>query len=248
MAATRPQNPQTPARNPGDFPAPRREPTAIPPLILGQEEGGLEIAEAGALRELGHRLLPLVECLVRFQEELRAAASGLGSQVEGAPAVQSSVAVLEEILDWAGAVCEELRDEARHASIGQRWTDTGDLLRISSGQLEDRHPGLRITVNGEPSQRCWARPGTVRELFALGLDLVRRRIGGAGAISVEISEERGILRHRILGLGDPVPLDEPLATARFGSLVRELGATVTPDSLGPHGAGMVIEMTAAGSS
>lgn len=189
-----------------------------------------------------------MECLTRFHEDLAHGVSDLSDAVvDGSrAALKSKVNVLGEILEWTGAVSEELGGEARRALAGESRTDTEDLLRILGREIEEEQPGVRVTVSGNPLQRCWGRPQVLKELFRLGLNLTRLRMGGAGAITMEIGEEGGIIHHRILGLGEPARLEEPEAMARFLNMVREVGATVRPDSLGPYGTGMIVGILAAG--
>lgn len=189
-----------------------------------------------------------MECLTRFHEDLAHGVSDLSDAVvDGSrAALKSKVNVLGEILEWTGAVSEELGGEARRALAGESRTDTEDLLRILGREIEEEQPGVRVTVSGNPLQRCWGRPQVLKELFRLGLNLTRLRMGGAGAITMEIGEEGGIIHHRILGLGEPARLEEPEAMARFSNMVREVGATVRPDSLGPYGTGMIVGILAAG--
>ena len=247
MAATRPQNPSAPAPTP-IVDAPQVDPAKIPPLILGEVEMKSEVGQPAALEELGGQLLSLLECLTRFHEDLAHGVSDLSDAVvDGSrAALKSKVNVLGEILEWTGAVSEELGVEAQRALAGESRTDTGDLLRILGREIEEEQPGVRVTVSGNPLQRCWGRPQALKELFRLGLHLARLRMGGAGASTVEIGEEGGIIHHRILGLGEPARLEEPEAMARFSNMVREVGATVRPDSLGPYGTGMIVGIPAAG--
>ncbi len=249
MAVTRPQNPSTAVPTQGIVAALKGGSAKIPPLILAEAEMKSEVGQPDALEELGGRLLTLVECLIRFHEDLAHGVTDLSDAVvDGSrAALKSKVNLLGEILEWTGAVSEELGEEARRALAGESRTDTGDLLRILGREIEEDQPGVRVTVSGDPVQRCWGRPRILRELFVLGLHLTRLRMGGAGAITVEIVEEGGIIHHRILGLGEPTRLEEPEAMDRFGSMVREIGATVRPDSLGPYGTGMIIGIPAAGS-
>ncbi len=250
MAQT-PTSPKSPPRDAEQFvlPAPSRTSKGVPALILRGGDAPVLPRDAEVLEETGGRLVLLLECLARFHAELKDALGELdGAAQDGSrAALKGKVALGAQILQWAEAVCEELNEEALRAEAGQCRVDTADLLRNLARQMEEGHESVRITVSPGAGLLCWGRPEQLAEVLNLGLELTSLRIGGKGAIAIEVHEKDEYLHHRILGLGEPAPMDEPQATARFADLLQILGATVTPDSLGQHGTGMVIKLPVAGS-
>jgi len=189
----------------------------------------------------------MLDCLTRFHVEMRNTLDelGLGIHDDARAALKGKVGQLGHVLEWTEAVSEDLTQEATRAAAGQRRVDTSDCLRRLGRQMEERHSNIRITVSTLPSRPCWGRPEDLNELLRLGLELTRLRIRGTGSITVETESGDHVIRHRILGLGEAAALNEPQATARFAELLESLGATVKPDSLGPHGTGMIIELPVA---
>ena len=137
MAMTRPQNPSAPAPTQGIVDAPKGDPAKIPPLILGEVEMRSEVGQPAALEELGGRLLSLVECLIRFHEDLARGVTDLSDAVvDGSrAALKSKVNLLGEILEWTGAVSEEPLSPTAGA--------TGELS--ANPALESESVGVKLT-------------------------------------------------------------------------------------------------------
>ena len=84
---------------------------------------------------------------------------------------------------------------------------------------------------------------SVTEGLFLALVLTAHRIGGDGAVNVEMSRTADHVGIRILGLGEPVAVvaHEEMRRCRE-ILVGQHGGHIAPDPIGPFGAGLVIEL------
>lgn len=233
--------PENESETRGEGPGPRTPPPA--PTTAGQIA---RRGEEAALRSVGVRLEPLLECLERFFGEFRGILEDLGETVADAAraSLAEKVRVLSEVLDWSRAVTTELETETRLARAGYREVDTHDLLVEMSGQVEAYYPGVRVTVQAASGPaRVQARAADLAEAFFLALSSCACRIGGRGALTVEIEGGKGRVRVRLLGHGRPhdVQLGEAAARLRQLLVVRH-GARILPDRLGPGGTGLTLDL------
>ena len=202
--------------------------------------------EVGALGQVGGRMLALLSCLERFDQESSDALADLDDAIEdqSRARLKGKVAVLREIREWTLEVAADLRTEASAAAEGRRLIDTHELFAEIIGLCEMHFPGVRIhlAAGGERTQ-CRGRGADLAEAFFLGLVLTAHRIGGAGAVQVEIARRGDHLAHRIYGLGEPRPVAVGALIERFREIVvAGHGGRVLPDAHGPHGTGLTLEL------
>lgn len=217
---------------------PRELPLPSAPTTLSQV---VRCAEQAASARFGARLEPLGACFERFLEEARWALEDIRRDPRG-----DGARVLGEVLDWTGAVAEDLRTEARLAASGFQPTETRELVLEMGRQVEAHFPGLRVSVAPvEGSSTCWARPAELAEAFFLALVLAAHRIGGRGAVIVEITEigeEAAEVDHRFVGHGEPSEVHAPQVAARLRAIVHRHDGRISPDRFGPHGTGFSLRL------
>lgn len=221
---------------------PRRAPELIVQAVPAGEVLALR-RESAVLQAVGERIGLLLDCQQRFLDELRAAVADLEADAaEAARArLRGQVHGLEEILDWCGAVQEDLERESRRAIAGERPTDLLALAGRAAEAAEGRHPGVRISVRGGPGP--WSgNPVGLWTVLEAALDLVAARIGGNGPVAVEIEERNHAHSLRITGAGEPRPVTDAALLDRFRDAMQGSGMAATPDDLGAAGAGMVLQL------
>ncbi|HLQ38340.1 MAG TPA: hypothetical protein VK348_11085 [Planctomycetota bacterium] len=195
------------------------------------------------MRGLGERLCELLDCQTRFHAELRASLAELTTDIpEGTRAhLLGQARVLGEILDWCGAVHQDLLVEANRAVLGQRPIDLVDFVReVALDWTAANH--VQVAVHGSCHQPWWGKPMALSAVVSAALAVVAQRIGRSGTIALEAADGGGQHSLRVLGLGEPRELGEPGPGDRLRSCVKALGARVTPDGLGSAGTGMVLHL------
>src|SRR5688572_23210916 len=137
-------------------------------------------SECDVLAQANKRVVPLLACLERFLDEARVAWKELDASIEEAPRarLRNQSTSLREILEWAGAVTEDLRREASGTEAGLRTVDTRGLLFEMAGQIETLFPGVRVQLLPGGSSHCIGRAAELAEAFYLALALTAQRIGG----------------------------------------------------------------------
>ncbi len=204
--------------------------------------------EAGILEEAGSRLLPLLGCLDRFAAESRSAIDALQEEVadQTRARLQNRIASLSEIQEWAQAVADDLRIEAKSLAEGRCLVDTVEICEEMGRQIEVRFPAVRVLpVRGDLRPRCVGRAADLAEAFYLAMGLVAQRIGGCGRIHLEIHDRDGYVVHRIAGDGEPRKIQAAQCVARFRELVVEMhGGRIQPDLAGEGGAEISLELPA----
>jgi hypothetical protein len=202
-------------------------------------------SECDVLAQANQRVVPLLACLERFLDEASVAWKELDDSIEEAPRarLRNQSHTLREILDWAGAVADDLRRESAGIESGRRTIDTRNLLFEMAGQIETLFPAVRVQLLPGGASHCIGRAAELAEAFYLALALTAQRIGGKGTIAIEIDEARDHLVHRIWGQGQVCEIEARESIERFRNLVvdRHHGR-ITPDVLGPHAAGMTIHL------
>ncbi len=213
------------------------------PTSVGQvaRSGGVR-----ALETLGEELQVVVESQERFIEEAQMAVREVDDAVqEGTRAqLKNRLCNVTEILDWSRAVHEDIQQRVQAAVGGFQSVDAYDLLRDLQGQVETFFPELRISIPAcTGASHCHGRATDLAEGLFLALSLTAQRIGGQGALRVEINQVKDHLQIRLQGVGDPQHLQAAKEMARCREiLVQQHGGRILPDNLGKHAAGMLIQL------
>lgn len=235
-------------------------------LIIGAEEeepkvaGGplpvpamptsvLHVARAGgeqALAEFARGFQPLAQSMERFFEETNWVLDEIEEAgEEGVRArLKNRVRVARDILSWIQCVVDDMDVALGGALEGVVLTDLQELMQEAQGHVESFFPGIRVSLGAaEQEMKCRGQATALAEACFLSLVLTAHRIGGEGSITVEPVAEETHLTYRILGLGEPRPVEAPEAAARLRELVVEKHAgTLEPDALGPFGTGLRLSL------
>ena len=196
-------------------------------------------AERHGASAIGHRTQPLVRCVMRHLEEADAVLA------DGPAADPRAWERLASLLRWAREGTADLAAEADAAAAGWVPVATRDLAIEMAGAAEARFPGLRVTVaTSDEWPYCRGRPDELAEVFFLAIGLVASRIGGRGGVAMALSRDAGWARFRVLGTGEPRPLEAPALVVRFRQLVAAHGGAIEQDQLGAHGAGLIVRLPA----
>jgi len=221
----------------GPLPVPAM-PTSV--MQVARASGEQTLAEFAR----GHR--PLVQSMGRFFEE----SSWVLDEIEEAgeegirARLKSRVRVARDILSWIQCVVDDMDAALVAAETGIVAVDLQTLMQEAQGHVESFFPGIRISLGAaDQEMKCRGQATALAEGCFLALVLTAHRIGGEGAITVEPTAEEAHLTYRILGLGEPVPIEAPTATARLRELVVERhGGQIQPDALGPFGTGLRVTL------
>ena len=218
-------------------------PMPLLPMSIGQvaRRGGLK-----ALRGAGQRLAPKLSSLDGLFAEISRSLDDVDEAArEGTLArLHSRIRVAGEILGWLRATADDLQNEVDGMVGGFQAVDVYDLLSEVQGQVESFFPELRVNVapaDGEPT--CWGRATDLTEGLFLAIVLTAHRIGGKGAVNVEAQSKGENVVVRILGLGEPAKVRAPQETIRLREIfVGQHRGRIVPDSMGPFGTGVVLEL------
>jgi hypothetical protein len=218
-------------------------PTPPLPMTVGQ------VARCGgqrALRASAERLAPMLGCLMNLVDEMGRAVDDVADAVQDGTKARlaSQARTLSDVVEWVRAAGDDLQQDLRGMHEGCEQVDVLEMLRELAGQVESFFPGVRVhiaPVEGEPS--CWANAPELCEALFLGLVLTAHRIGGHGALNLEVTEAGKSLQLRMFGLGETHVVSAPEQMARFRELVvTRHGGRIFPDSHGPSGSGLVVEL------
>jgi hypothetical protein len=209
----------------------------------------LQVARAGGEQTLtgfASTYRPLLQSVERFFQE----AGWVLDEIEEAgeegvrARLMSRVRVARDIMSWIQCVLDDMNDELSDAASGLVPVDLQTLMQEAQAQVESFFPGVRVSVSAaDQEMKCTGRPTALAEACFLTLVLTAHRIGGEGAITVEPGSEDGRLTYRILGLGEPAPVDAAEAMARLRELVVEQhGGSIQPDAMGPFGTGLLLAL------
>ncbi len=209
----------------------------------------LQVSRAGGeqtLAEFADTYRPLLQSVERFFQE----AGWVLDEIEEAgeegvrARLKSRVRVARDIMSWIQCVLDDMNDELCGAAAGLVPVDLQTLMQEAQLQVESFFPGVRISVSAaHQDMTCTGRATALAQACFLTLVLTAHRIGGEGAITVEPGSEDGCLTYRILGLGEPAPVEAPEAMARLRQLVVEQhGGSILPDAMGPFGTGLVLSL------
>ncbi len=209
----------------------------------------LQVARIGgeqALRDFARDHRPLLQTLERFFEETRWVLDEIEEAgEEGIRArLKNRVRVTRDILSWIQCVVDDMEAGLFAAETGVVTVELQALMQEAQGHAESFFPGIQISLAAaEQEMTCRGRATALAEAFFLALVLTAHRIGGEGSIAVEPVVEERHLTYRILGLGDPVPVEAAEATARLREIVVERhGGRIQPDALGPFGTGLCLSL------
>jgi hypothetical protein len=213
------------------------------PMSIGQ------VARSGgesALREGADRLALRLQSLQRFFAEILPGLDDLEEEVvEGSRArLTGRLRVIRDIVDWMQATGRDLEVELDGMAAGFRLVDAEELCQEIQGQVESFFPNLRVNVAAvDQPALCWGRATELAEGFFLAAVLTAHRIGGNGSVNFQFNSVDERLVVRVLGLGEPTQLAAPEPTRRFREImVTHHRGHVVPDSMGPFGTGLVIEL------
>ena len=225
--------------------APRRGQASVPAMRTSV----LQVARAGgeqALTEFAHGYRPLLQSMERFFQEARWVLDEIDEAgEEGVRArLKSRVRVARDILSWIQCVVDDMNAGLSGAEAGLVTVDLQTLMQEAQWQVESFFPGVRISVAAaDQEMKCQGRATALAEACFLALVLTAHRIGCEGSITVEPAVEEGRLTYRILGLGEPAPVQAPEAMARLRELiVDQHGGSIQPDAMGPFGTGLVVAL------
>ena len=217
------------------------EPTLPTSVLQAVRAGGEQ-----ALFEAGERCRPLLQSLERFFEETRWVLDEIDEAAEeGIRArLKSRVRVAQDILGWIQCVVDEMGVQVDAASQGLRTVDMLQLMQESQGHIESFFPGVRVTVAAAPeAMTCRGRATELSEACFLALLLTSHRIGGQGAVTVEPARASEHVQFRVVGLGEPQPVQAPETMERLREIVvTRHGGCIQPDALGPFGTGLLLQL------
>jgi hypothetical protein len=202
-------------------------------VLVDRDEGVGARTSVPAMRALGDRFLPLAQSQQMLLGELRSHLEALNGTVidDSRARVHSGVLTALDMLAWCEAAHGDLQHQIDRLARGQAPVDLRDVAERAA-----RGAGLApgaIRVVGECVRSWWGDAGQVRELVALGLQLVIERTAGQGAIEIEVGDEADGHWIRVAGIGEATDEVDAKTVARFRHVGAALGATVAPDRFGP---------------
>lgn len=250
MAPTQsPTVPQTIQTTPAGYvlPAPPRGRATLLVSRPGAEaDDALELA---ALRATGNRMQVLIECQQQFFAELRAVLAEVDGGVHDEPRarIKRQVAQVGEILDWCDRVQDDLLAESQRAAAGCEPVDLAAALQeAAAGGREELLPTIHVA--GQAPTPWWGSRRQLAQALHLALQVVAARIGGAGALQLELCERDAEHTIRVLGLGEPREFADAAMGRDFRAAVEAVGITVSPDELGAGGSGLLLHLPRANST
>jgi len=224
------------------LPQRRRGPSSL--VVSATGPLAQRLREAEVARSLGERSMALLECQERFLGELRSSLEEFENDLGEATAaqLQGRVRSALSVLDWCDAVQDDLRQESQLASRGLQPIDLLGFCRDAAGVAAAS--GLTVDVYGERDQPWWGDAALLGEAVEAAVALVRARAGDGATIVLEIQDRGAEAALRIAGLGGPAEEVDADLIDRFRGATARLGGRVTPDALGPGGAGLVLQLPA----
>ncbi len=197
---------------------------------------------AESAQQLGRRFAMQVENVQLLLGELRDRIQELDTSIAEASRAQLKGAVrdLVAVLDWADVAQADLQRETSLAATGIEPIDVGALCHEVAARVAV--PEQPIYVTGAAQGPWWGNAADLATLVREALALVGERTQGAGARSLEVQEDQGVVRLAIRSAGDPADGIEAESVARFRRAAEQVGALVLPDALGIGGSGMSLEL------
>ena len=184
-------------------------PVASPAQLARHRQAGVLESTAAPVKVLG-------QCLEMFVAEAGKAVIDLVDLASDGPRARlhAQARRVEEMLGWLRETTVDLQEKVDRIHAGMAPTDTVELLRevLAVNALDDAWPGVEFEQQSAmPADAlCSVRSATAVEIFYLALDLVARRIGGAGTVRVEVDPPvDGFVPHRFVGLGTEHPVSAP---------------------------------------
>ncbi|MCB9885521.1 MAG: hypothetical protein H6838_08515 [Planctomycetes bacterium] len=214
----------------------------VPLTIAATSSASASLRRAEAARQLGARSLALVECQQQFLAEVRERLEGLDIAIaeDSRARLKGAVRATVEVLDWCDAVQRDLQRETQFACQG--WLPH-DLASFCA-ELAAAQTGGQVLVAGTTATAWWGDGAVLATLLAAGIELVRERTSGQGAVLLEVADAEGVHTVRIASSADAVEDVDPASATRFRALADRLGAAVMPDRLGVAAPGMVVRLPA----
>lgn len=193
-------------------------------------------------RSLGERFAASAASQRQLLGELRATLTELDTAVPEAARARLKALVHTglQVLDWCDAVQDDLGSESSRAARGLAPIDLASFCSdVAVAQLAP------VSVVGATIRPWWGDGALLAEVVTVGIAVAAERIGGGGAVLVEVGERDGGHWLRVVGRGEPVDDLDPATIRAFRIAVERLGATVAPDALGPGGTGFVVSLPVA---
>ena len=224
------------------LPGPRRTTSdviVVQPSSAARFEGRGRVA-----RSLGDRLLMLAECQRQFLDELRSRLEAIDGAIadDSRARLKGSLREAIGVLDWCDAVQDDLVQDGQRAADGLEPIDLEELSAAVAAESTGHDGSVQVT--GHAGHSWWGDSKVLAEAIRAGLDLVSERTGGLGLRRIELGTTDLSPWIRIAGSGEPGDGVDARSLERFRRCAAWLGARVTPDALGPGGAGLVLHLPA----
>ncbi|MCB9881691.1 MAG: hypothetical protein H6832_00810 [Planctomycetes bacterium] len=162
-----------------------------------------------AIARVGRKWLHGEEILGQWLAEARGLARDLEEKLARGSLEEVGTAArrVSEVLGWVDAVTTEQRKQSALAARGFDVYDPAVLLRDAARHVHGRWPAIDLALPPLGVTEVVCRAGALGRAFDLALEAVIRRIGGVGAVQLEVEEGALYVLHRIRGsrsvLGDP---------------------------------------------
>jgi hypothetical protein len=219
-----------------DLPLPRL------PMSIGQ------VARCGgsqALKSTGERLAAKIESLDCLLREANHAIHELeeATQDRVLHGGVDHVRVVRDVISWIQANTEDLQQEIAGLAKGFEVVELGELLRDVQGQAESFFPEIRVNSAPALGVECWGQASTLTEALFLAIIITAHRISGNGSVNIEAERIGESTAIRIFGLGEPVQVHAAQQMRRLKTIIVDHHqGRIVPDSMGPFGAGLVLEL------
>jgi hypothetical protein len=224
------------------LPGPKR---TTPDVIVVQPSSAARFEHGGRVaRSLGDRFLMLAECQQEFLNELRSRLEAIDEAMaeDSRARLKGSLREAIGVLAWCDAVQADLVQDGQRAAGGFEPIDLEELSAAVAAEGTGNDGSVLVT--GHAGNPWWGDSKVLAETIRAGLDLVSERTGGMGLRHIELGTTDLSPWIRIAGAGEPGDGVEVRSLERFRRCVTLLGARVTPDALGPGGAGLVLHLPA----
>ena len=188
---------------------------------------------------IGGRLRLQAESLELLLDELKERLGRLDEAVEGSSRAQlkGSVRELMQVVGWCEAAQRGLALECKRTQAGQ---EPIDLVALCEHVASERDDDEQIVVESDGVAACWGYRARVRRLLGIALDLVWARTQQRGLRCVEVLWEEGVPCVRVRSCGEPGRAIDPELVGDFRAAAEMAGVCVSPDGLGPGGAGLIL--------
>ncbi len=236
-------NTEVPITAVGEYVLPQPPRGGEVPLTIAPPHGAsASLRRAEAARLLGNRSIALVECQQQFLAEVRERLVALDVAIaeDSRARLKGAVRATMDVLDWCDAVQRDLQRETGFACQGWLPHDLASCCEEVAAGLT----GGRTIVAGSTTTSWWGDGALLAAFLAAGIELVRERTSGQGAVLVELAEDQGTHTVRIASDADAIEDVDPASATRFRALADRLGATVVPDRFGVAAPGLIVRLPA----